>query len=103
MRMRFRLPELLDARGWSPYALSKETDGRISMSTAYRLVKLKGRVKTFDAALCEELCAVLNVSPAELFEMEGTTSARSATKRAAAVRRPAARKTARAAAKHARR
>lgn len=67
--MRFRLPELL--KGQSPYSLSKASEGRISMSTAYRLVKLKGRVKTFDAELCEVLCEVLGVGPADLFEVEG--------------------------------
>ncbi len=70
MLMRLRLPELLEQRGLSPYALSKQSKGRISMSTAYRLAKLKGRVATFDAELLEALCAVLNCEPGDLLQRE---------------------------------
>ena len=49
MLMRLRLPELLEQRGLSAYALAKQSKQRISMSTAYRLVKLRGRVQNFDA------------------------------------------------------
>lgn len=70
MLMRLRLPELLDARGLTAYALAKQSEGRISMSTAYRLVRLEGRVQNFDADMLEALCDVLGVSPGELLERE---------------------------------
>ena len=68
--MRLRIPELLTERGLTPYHLSKRAGGRISLSTAYRLARLKGRVKTFDAELMEVLCDVLGVGPGELFERD---------------------------------
>ncbi len=69
MLMRLRFPELLGEM--SPYALAKASNGRISMSTAYRLTRLGGRVKTFDADLLEALCDVLNVAPGQLLERDG--------------------------------
>lgn len=71
MLMRIRLPELLEDRGLTPYALSKQSNGRISMSNAYRLVRVKGRVQTFDADLLEALCDVLKLRPGDLFERDG--------------------------------
>lgn len=70
MLMRLRLPEMLKERGLSPYALAKRSSGRISMSTAYRLVKLNGRVQNFDAGMLEALCDVLSVEPGELLERD---------------------------------
>lgn len=66
--MRLRIPELLDQKGLTAYHLAKQSDDRISLSAAYRYVKLKGRVKYFDADLLEALCDVLHVEPGELFE-----------------------------------
>lgn len=68
MLMRLRLPELLEARGLSPYALAKASAGRISMSTAYRVVQKKGRLANFDAEMLDAICDVLGVKPAELLE-----------------------------------
>ncbi|HYN83083.1 MAG TPA: helix-turn-helix transcriptional regulator [Gemmatimonadaceae bacterium] len=68
--MRLRLPEMLKEAGLSPYALSKRSSGRISMSAAYRLVKLNGRVQNFDAGMLEALCDVLSVEPGELLERD---------------------------------
>lgn len=70
MEMRLRIPELLDRAQLSPYALARQSGGRISMSTAYRLAKLKGKVQNFDADMLEALCDVLGVEPGELFERE---------------------------------
>jgi DNA-binding Xre family transcriptional regulator len=70
MMMRLRLPELLNERGMSAYALSKQSKGRISMSTAYRMARLSGRVQNFDAELLEALCDVLAVEPGELLERD---------------------------------
>jgi DNA-binding Xre family transcriptional regulator len=79
MLMRIKLPELLG--DMSPYALAKKSEGRISMSTAYRLVRLEGRVKTFDADLLEALCDVLNVGPGELLERDDSSPAKHPRKR----------------------
>ena len=65
--MRLRLPELLP-EGMTPYQLAKASSGRISLSTAYRLVRLEGRVATFDAGMLAALCDVLGVPPGELLE-----------------------------------
>jgi hypothetical protein len=70
--VRLRIPELLEERGLTPYYLSKLSGGRISLSTAYRLVRLRGRVRRFEADLLEVLCEVLGLKdPAKLFELEG--------------------------------
>ena len=42
----------------------------MSMSTAYRIVRMRGRIATFDARLLEAVCDVLRVKPGELFEWE---------------------------------
>jgi len=69
--MRVRIPELLEARGLTPYELSKQSGGRVSMSTAYRLNRNEGRAHTFDADLLDALCDVFGVEPGELLEREG--------------------------------
>ena len=74
--LRLRLPELLEERDMTPYALAKASRGRISMSTAYRLARLKGRVETFDRSVLDALCDVLDVGPAELLERVGRSATR---------------------------
>jgi hypothetical protein len=71
MEMRIRFTELLAERGWSAYAFAHRAEGRVSMSTAYRLAEKNGRLAMYDANLCEVLCDVFEVGPAELFEMDG--------------------------------
>lgn len=66
--MRLRIPELLRERRLTPYGLAKASGSRISISTAYRLSRLRGRLKLFDAAQLEALCDILDVEPGELFE-----------------------------------
>ena len=70
MALRLRFPELLDERGMTPYAFSKATEGRVSMSTAYRIVRMRGRLATFDASLLDAICDVLKIKPGQLFERE---------------------------------
>lgn len=74
MEMRLRLPELLDERDMTAYALAKQSNGRISEATAYRLVRQRGRVATFDAALLDALCDIFGVSPNDVLE-RGTAKA----------------------------
>jgi len=72
MDMRLRLPELLEEHTppMTPYAVAKASGGRISEVTLYRLVRAGGRVAMFNADLCEALCDVLGVRPADLFERD---------------------------------
>jgi DNA-binding Xre family transcriptional regulator len=70
MEMRVRLPELMNKRGMTAYGLSVASNNRISMSTAYRLVKLRGELKTFDAEMLEALCDVFGIGPGEVLERE---------------------------------
>lgn len=76
MAIRIRIPELLTERKISPYRLSQLSGGRVSMSTAYRLNRMQGRVHTFDADLVDALCDALQVEPGELFEREAKRPAR---------------------------
>jgi hypothetical protein len=71
--MRLRLRELLDERGMSAYALVKLSDGRVDMTTAYRILQQDGRLRFFSAALLDTLLAVLGVTIAELLEPESTS------------------------------
>ncbi|MCO4098767.1 MAG: helix-turn-helix transcriptional regulator [Gemmatimonas sp.] len=74
--MRLRLPESLDAANLTAYALAKQSGERISLSIAYRLCRLKGRLESFDAAALDALCDVLGVTPGELFERESVRPTR---------------------------
>ena len=66
--MRLRLPELLKARGLTPYALARASRGRISMSLAYRMQREQGAFKCLSPDALEALCEVLGVGPEDLFE-----------------------------------
>jgi len=70
MEMRLRLPELLKEHNITAYALAKRSQGRISLSTIYRLSRNKGVVESFDAETLEALCDVLQVKPGDLLERE---------------------------------
>lgn len=76
MEMRLRLPELMKAQGITAYAVAQRSGGRISLSTAYRLARLDGRVQTFDAEMLEALCDVFGVGPGDLLEREPRTKPR---------------------------
>lgn len=70
MDVRLRLPELMKQRDLTAYAVSRRSGGRISMSTAYRLARLKGRVHNFNADMLEALCDVFGVEPGDLLERD---------------------------------
>lgn len=74
--MRLRLPELLRARGITAYALAARSGGRISESTAYRLIEMEGCLQTFGADILSALCDVLEVEPGESFERATVQSGR---------------------------
>jgi DNA-binding Xre family transcriptional regulator len=76
--MRLRLPEVLDERGLTGYAVVQLANGRISTTALYRLMQRKGRVRYIDGELLETLCEVLGVEPGDLLERD---TKRSRTKR----------------------
>jgi DNA-binding Xre family transcriptional regulator len=63
------------------YALSVASGGRISMSGAYRLCRLRGEMKMLDTEILEALCDVLAVEPGELLEREPKRRSRPATRK----------------------
>ncbi len=75
MLVRLRIPELLTEKKTNAHRVAAESDGRINERTLYRLKRVSGRVRYFDAQLCEALCDVLDITPAELFESEPTRKA----------------------------
>ncbi len=64
--IRFRLPELLARRGWTPYRLAQETG--LTVPTAYRLANPALRFGRFTADTIERLCTALEVQPGELLQ-----------------------------------
>jgi DNA-binding Xre family transcriptional regulator len=76
MYLRLRLPELLEEHGLTAYGLAKRSGGRISGSTAHRLVRQRGCVKLFDVELLEAMSDVLGVEVGELFERDRNAKAR---------------------------
>jgi hypothetical protein len=69
--LRLRIRELLKRDGLTPDELVERSGRRISRATAYRLVRLDGRLDMFNSRLCEVLAAVFDLKhPGELFEFE---------------------------------
>lgn len=69
--MRFRLPDLMAARGLrTAYALMKASNGSIPMTTANRLVLAKERPKRIDMDTLDALCDLFGIEPGELFERD---------------------------------
>lgn len=60
----------MEERGLTAYAVAQRSDGRISMSTAYRLSRLQGRVDNFDASVLDAMCDVFECEPGDLLERE---------------------------------
>lgn len=71
MRLRIRLPELLEEHNVNAYALVKASGGRLSLPTMYRLKRKRGRVRQIDAELVETLCEMLAVGLTDVLELEG--------------------------------
>lgn len=55
MDMRYRMPELMKARGWTAYRVAMQTGKRISISTVSRIAAAKGKVGAFDPRVVEAL------------------------------------------------
>jgi DNA-binding Xre family transcriptional regulator len=69
--LRLRLPQLLETRGLTPYALARFTG--LSLNTIYRLARPDGRFRLIRADTVERLCGALRVTPSELFSYEKPT------------------------------
>jgi DNA-binding Xre family transcriptional regulator len=70
MDMRLRFPELFTETGVNPYRLSTRSGNRISLSTAYRLKRVRGVLETYRSAMLDAICDVMEVTPAEIWERE---------------------------------
>ena len=78
MQMRLRLPDVLDEKQTTAYAVARDSGGRIDKGTLYRLCRSRGRVAWFSGELLEALCDVLGIAdPGKLLEREPTRSSRS--------------------------
>jgi hypothetical protein len=65
--MKLTVPELLKVRGWTAYELSKRSEGKISISAAYRLAD--GEWKCLSAAVLDGLCIAFEIEdPGPLFK-----------------------------------
>jgi DNA-binding Xre family transcriptional regulator len=64
--IRFRLAEVLEARGWTPYRLAQVTG--LTVPTAYRLADPEQRFGRFTADTLDRICGALEVQPGELLE-----------------------------------
>lgn len=65
--MRLRVPELLQKRRLTAYALATRSRGRISMTMAYAYART-GAFRCLSPEQLEALCEVLEVEPGDLFE-----------------------------------
>ncbi len=66
--MRLRIPEIFDERKQSPYEIARDSGGRLTESTLYRLVRERGELTRVSLGLLQALCNVLQVEPGALFD-----------------------------------
>jgi putative transcriptional regulator len=64
--IRFRLKDLLVARGWTAYRLAQETG--LTVPAAYRLASAGATLRRLDLVTLDLLCRTLDVTPGELLE-----------------------------------
>jgi putative transcriptional regulator len=64
--IRFRLAEVLQRKGWTPYRLSQATG--LTVPTAYRLADPELQFGRFTADTLDRLCRALDVQPGDLLE-----------------------------------
>jgi DNA-binding Xre family transcriptional regulator len=75
--LRFRLAEVLEEKGWTPYRLAQVTG--LTVPTAYRLADPELRFGRFTTDTLDRLCEALEVQPGDLLEWmpdEATRSGR---------------------------
>lgn len=64
--IRFRLSEVLESKGWTPYRLAQATG--LTVPTAYRLADSELRFGRFTTDTLDRLCEALEVQPGDLLE-----------------------------------
>ncbi len=64
--IRFKLAELLKARGWTAYRLAQETG--FSMPRAYKLAAGDAQFAHYRTETLDRLCAALHAQPGDLLE-----------------------------------
>jgi DNA-binding Xre family transcriptional regulator len=64
--IRFRLADVLKAKGWTPYRLSVVTG--LTAPTTYRLADPKMEFGRFTVDTLDRICQALDVQPGELLE-----------------------------------
>jgi DNA-binding Xre family transcriptional regulator len=65
--MRLDLPRYMEKRGLkNAYALMRASSGRLTITTASRLVAANGRPKRVDLATLETLCHMFGAGPGDL-------------------------------------
>jgi DNA-binding Xre family transcriptional regulator len=70
--IRFRIAELLEARGWTRYRLAKQL--AMTEPAVYRLSTPGRAVQRIDALTLERLCIAFGVQPGKLLEYVPTAS-----------------------------
>ncbi len=70
MDMRLRFPELFTETGVNPYRLALDSGKRISLSTAYRLKREKGKLQTYKGDMLDAICDVMGLEPGDLWERD---------------------------------
>ena len=64
--IRFRLAEVLEQKGWTPYRLAQVTG--LTVPTAYRLADPALRFGRFTTDTLNRLCGALEMQPGDLLE-----------------------------------
>jgi putative transcriptional regulator len=64
--IRFRLADVLERKGWTPYRLSQVTG--LTVPTAYRLADPNLKFGRFTTDTLDRLCRALEVQPGDLLE-----------------------------------
>jgi putative transcriptional regulator len=80
--IRFRLAEVLERKGWTPYRLAQVTG--LTVPTAYRLADPALRFGRFTTDTLDRLCSALEVQPGDLLEWvpeEASSSGRASKRR----------------------
>jgi DNA-binding Xre family transcriptional regulator len=63
--IRWKIPELLEERGWTPYRLAQESG--LTIPAAYRIARGRA-VQRIDAATLETMCEIFDARPGDLIE-----------------------------------
>lgn len=68
--MRLRIPELYTERQKTAYEVARDSGGRLTEATLYRIAREHGQVKFVSLGVLQALADVFEVEPQELFVYE---------------------------------